>query len=64
MTFDYPNSIGSKIRVLRLNEHEWTEEDFWQGVEHCVSQNKAIEPLVGAAVAWSYKSVVKSAGRI
>ena len=56
--------VTSKIRVLRLNEHEWSEEDFWQGIRHWVSQNNAIEPLVSDAASWSYKSVMDSAGRI
>ena len=56
--------VTSKIRVLRQNEHEWSEEDFWEGIQHWVSQNSAIEPLVNDAVSWSYKSVMDSAGRI
>lgn len=54
----------SKIRVLRLNVHEWPEKDFWQEIQHWVGQNKAIEPLVNDAVRWSYDSVVNSAARI
>lgn len=55
--------VTSKIRVLRLNEREWPEEDFWQSVQHGVSQNTAIESLVNAAVSWSYESVMNSAAR-
>jgi hypothetical protein len=55
--------VTSKIRVLRLNEHEWSEEDFWQSIQHWVGRNKAIESLVDAAVSWGYRSVMKSASR-
>ncbi len=56
--------VTSKIRVLRLKEHEWSEGDFWQDIRHWVSQNRAIEPLVNDAVSWSYNSAINSAGRI
>jgi len=56
--------ITSKIRVLRLNEHEWTEEDSWQDIQHWVTQNKTVEPYVNTAVKWSYNSTVNSADRI
>jgi len=56
--------VTSKIRVLRLNEHEWTEEDSWQDVLHWINQNKALEPYVNTAIKWSYNSAVNSIDRI
>jgi hypothetical protein len=55
--------VTSKIRILRLNEQEWPEEEFWQVIQGWVSQNMAIEPLVNSAVLWSYQSVINSAAR-
>jgi len=56
--------VTSKVRVLRLGEHEWTEEDSWSDIRHWVSQNKAIEDYVNAAVKWSYDSLPHSDARI
>ena len=56
--------VTSKIRVVRQNPEEWPEEDFWQGIQHWVDQNKAIESFVNAAVSWSYKSVTDSTAHI
>ena len=55
--------VTSKVRVLRLNEHEWSEEDSWQDIQHWVSQNRETESLVNAAVSWSYDSVMNSTAR-
>lgn len=56
--------VTSKVRVLRLGEHEWTEEDSWSDIQHWVSRNRAIEGYVNAAVKWSYDSVTDSDVRI
>ena len=56
--------VTSKVRVLRLGEHEWTEEDSWLEIRHWVSQNPAIEADVNAAVKWSYDSATHSDARI
>lgn len=55
--------VTSKVRVLRLGEHEWTEEDSWEGIKHWVSQNPAIEGDILAAINWSYEYASKSEGR-
>ena len=55
--------VTSKVRVLRLNEQEWSEEDSWQDIQHWVSQNRDIESPVNAAISWSYASVIESGAR-
>ena len=56
--------VTSKIRVLRLGEHEWTEEDSWLDIQHWVTRNRSIEAGVNAAVKWSYESASRAEARI
>jgi hypothetical protein len=56
--------VTSKIRVLRLGEHEWTEEDSWEDIRHWVRQNPAIEGYIHAAIKWSYDYASQSEARI
>jgi hypothetical protein len=56
--------VTAKVRVLRLGEHEWTEEESWLDILHWVSRNKAIEDYVNAAVKWSYDGLPPSNARI
>ena len=46
--------VTSKVYVLRLNLHEWTEEDTWKVIEGYVAENKGIESEVNAAIKFSY----------
>ena len=52
--------VTSKVYVLRLNLHEWTEEDTWKMIEGYVAENKDIEPDVNAAIRFSYNSVINA----
>jgi hypothetical protein len=49
--------VTSKVYILRLNLHEWTEEDTWKMIEGYVAENKDIEPEVNATIRFSYNSV-------
>ncbi len=44
--------VTSKIRVLRLNTHEWTESDSWEDIKHWVAQCPSIE----GDIAWAIRS--------
>jgi hypothetical protein len=50
--------ITAKIYTLRLNLHEWTEEDIGKMIQDSIGQNEAIEKDVMAAINFSYKAVV------
>ena len=52
--------VTSKVYALRLNLHEWTEEDTWRMIEGCVAEDKGIEAEVNAAIKFSYGSVISS----
>ena len=52
--------VTSKVYVLRLRMHEWTEEDTWRMIEGYVAEDKAIEAEVNAAIKFSYGSIVSS----
>jgi hypothetical protein len=47
--------ITSKIQVLRLNEHEWTEEDIWTMINNYISDNEAIRSGIYFAIDRSYQ---------
>ncbi|WP_217492892.1 hypothetical protein [Pseudoalteromonas sp. BMB] len=47
--------VTSKIRVVRLQLHEWSEEDFNQMIIHYVKQ----EPSISSMVAWAIESAYK-----
>ena len=55
--------VTSKVRVLRLGEHEWTEEDSWECIKHWISQNPSIQGDICAAIKWSYDYASKSEAR-
>jgi hypothetical protein len=52
--------VTSKVYVLRLSMHEWTEEDTWRMIEGYVAEDKVIEAEVIAAIKLSYGSVISS----
>ena len=52
--------VTSKVYVLRLGTHEWTEEETWKMIEGYVAEDKAIEAEVNAAIRYSYGSVLSS----
>jgi Na+/phosphate symporter len=52
--------VTSKVYVLRLSIHEWTEEDTWKMIKEYVAEDKAIEAEVNAAIRYSYGSAVTS----
>ena len=45
----------AKIRVVRLNLHEWSEEDFNKMIVSYVKK----EPSIASMVAWSIESAYK-----
>ncbi len=47
----------AKVWVLRLNTHEWTEEDFGSLVAGCVAHCPGIAAEVRAALDRSYRAV-------
>jgi hypothetical protein len=47
--------VTSKVYVLRLQLHEWTEEDTWKMITDYVAQNRGIESDVDAAIRLSYE---------
>jgi hypothetical protein len=47
--------ITSKIRILRLNEHEWTEEDTWVMIDEYISDNEGIRGEIYFAINQSYQ---------
>ena len=49
--------ITAKVYTLRLNLHEWTEQDIWEMIQGYIGQNEAIEKDVMAAINFSYKVV-------
>jgi hypothetical protein len=52
--------VTSKVYVLRLRLHEWTEEDTWKMIAGYVAQNRGIESDVNLAVKVSYDCAVGS----
>lgn len=50
--------ITSKIWVLRLNTHEWTEEDTWQMINGYISDNENIRDEVYYAINGSLKAIM------
>src|SRR4051794_20100518 len=52
--------VTSKVYVLRLRLHEWTEEDTWKMITGYVAQNKGIESDVDAAIRLSYDCATRS----
>jgi hypothetical protein len=49
--------VTSKIRVLRLNIHEWTEADSWAEIKHWVAQCPSLEGEVGWAIRYTYATI-------
>jgi len=49
--------VTSKIWVLRLNTHEWTEEDTWQMVNEYISDNENIRGEIFYAINDSLKAI-------
>jgi hypothetical protein len=49
--------VTSKIRVLRLNRHEWTEADSWAHIKHRVSLCPSLESDVERAVRTTYAMI-------
>jgi hypothetical protein len=56
--------ITSKIGVLRLKLHEWTESDTWCMIQFSIEQNGNISDDIRWAIKSSYESVVNNAGRV
>jgi hypothetical protein len=51
--------VTSKVYVLRLQLHEWTEEDSWKMITDYVAQNRGIESDVDAAIRLSYECAAR-----
>jgi hypothetical protein len=49
--------VTSKMRVLRLNLHEWTEADSWEDIKHWVALCPSIEGDVAWAVRTTYAMI-------
>jgi hypothetical protein len=49
--------VTNKIWVLRLNTHEWTEEDTWQMINAYISDNENIRGEILFAIKCSLKAV-------
>jgi hypothetical protein len=49
--------VTSKIRVLRLNLHEWTETDSWNDIRHWVSLCPSLESEVEWVIRTSYAAI-------
>jgi hypothetical protein len=56
LTNEILHRITAKVYTLRLNLHEWTEEDSWQMIKGYIDENVAIENDVMAAIDYSYNS--------
>ena len=52
--------ITSKIQVLRLHDHEWTEEDTWAMINEYISDNEGIRGEVYFAINQSYQYAVNN----
>lgn len=46
--------ITAKVYTIRLNLHEWTEDDTWAMIESHIVHNKGIEKDIMAAIKFSY----------
>ena len=49
--------VTSKIRVVRLNLHEWTEADSWADIKHWVSLCPSLESDVEWAIRTTYAMI-------
>lgn len=49
--------VTSKIRVLRLNLHEWTEADSWADIQHWISLCPTLESEIEWAIRTSYATI-------
>lgn len=49
--------VTSKIWVLRLNTHEWTEEDTWELINGYISDNESIRGEILFAIKCSFQAV-------
>jgi hypothetical protein len=52
--------ITSKIQVLRLNTHEWTEENTWAMINEYISDNEGISGEIYSAIKQSYRYAVNN----
>ncbi|HEX8236303.1 MAG TPA: hypothetical protein VF600_10130 [Abditibacteriaceae bacterium] len=53
--------VTAKVYVLRLNKHEWTEEDTWELMEWAVSKNPRIKVHLAGAVMHTHDSITSNA---
>lgn len=49
--------VTSKVRVLRLNLHEWTETDSWEDIKHWVSLCPSLDGEIEWAIRTSYATI-------
>jgi len=53
------HQVTAKVWVLRLNTHEWTEEDTWELMGGAVSQNPRINGPLSSAIKDTYDSIIE-----
>jgi hypothetical protein len=51
--------ITAKVYTLRLNLHEWTEEDIWAMIESHIAHNRNIEKDIMAGIKYSYNCAAR-----
>ena len=51
------HGVTCKIRVLRLNLHEWTEADSWEEIKHCVARCPNLESEIEWAIRHTYAMI-------
>lgn len=49
--------VTSKLQVLRLNLHEWTEADSWNDIKHWVSLCPSLEGDIEWAIRTTYAMI-------
>ena len=56
------HSITTKISVIRLKSHEWTDESTWEMIQSIVEINDLIRNHVYAALDYSFNAVIHERG--